>query len=431
MYICARIENLFRLNPFSNSKKEKTMNFILKNTLKTFCLLSLFSVVSCSDDDNAGPNIEVPATYSFTRDGQPTVSFSGQTTRLLMAEELASGLLDFSKTEATLLEMYANETAAGEDANPFSTTTLNESTKSIRSKVAASNDLFSANTADATAIKNTLGGYISLQATDVFSAQNVLASPGVPGQIADGNSTRYVNEFGIEYNQFVVKGLIGALVADQMLNNYLSPAVLDAGTNVADNDAGTVADGKSYTNMEHKWDEAYGYIYGTAADLTNPNATIGEDDSFLNKYTGRVSSDDDFMSIAADIYDAFKLGRAAIVVGDYEERNEQAGIIRKNISTIIGVRAVYYLQAGKSALAVNNQGTAFHDLSEGLGFIFSLQFTRQPNSDAAYFTKAEVDGFLNDLVDGPAGLWDVTPAILDAVSDAIAAKFDFTVEQAL
>ena len=32
-------------------------------------------------------------------------------------------------------------------------------------------------------------------------------------------------------------------MADQMLNNYLGSAVLDAGTNTADNDAGTLADG--------------------------------------------------------------------------------------------------------------------------------------------------------------------------------------------
>jgi hypothetical protein len=407
------------------------MHSILKNTAKALSILSILFIVSCSDDDNATPDIEVPATYSFNRDGQSTVSFSGQTTRILMAEELIAGLQDFSMTEATLLEMYSNESADGGDANPFSTNDLNESTKSIRSKVAASNDFFFANTADATAIKNTLGSYISLQVNDVFPAQNELASPGVPGQIADGSSTRYVNDFGVEYNQFVNKGLIGALMVDQMLNNYLSPGVLDAGTNVADNDAGTVVDGESYTNMEHKWDEAYGYIYGMATDLTNPNLTIGEDDNFLNKYTGRVEADEDFMGIAADIYDAFKLGRAAIVVGDYDVRDEQAEIIREKVSIIIGVRAVYYLQTGKAALAAGNQGTAFHDLSEGLGFIFSLQFTRKPNSNDPYFIKAEVDGFLADLLaDGANGLWDVTPATLDAVSEAIADEFDFTIEQA-
>ena len=128
-----------------------------------------------------------------------------------------------------------------------------------------------------------------------------------------------------------------------------------------------------------------------------------------------------------------KLGRAAIVAKDYSVRNEQANILRELVSTVIGVRAVYYLQQGKNALDQPSPdfGGGFHDLSEGYGFIYSLQFTRQPNSDAPYFTKAEVDAFLVDLLDdGANGLWDVTPATLDAISAAIAERFDFTVEQA-
>ncbi len=51
-------------------------------------------------------------------------------------------------------------------------------------------------------------------------------------------------------------------MTDQILNNYLSPAVLDAGDNVTKNDNDILADGKDYTTMEHKWDEAFGYLYG-------------------------------------------------------------------------------------------------------------------------------------------------------------------------
>ena len=36
-------------------------------------------------------------------------------------------------------------------------------------------------------------------------------------------------------------------------------------------------------------------------------------DSFLSKYLDKVEGDSDFAGIADDIYDAFKLGRAAIV----------------------------------------------------------------------------------------------------------------------
>lgn len=392
----------------------------------------LLSFIACEED--VSPKIEEPATYSFLRDGQSSVSFSGQTARIQMAEELSSAMVDFDKaTELSLLEMFRNETEAGGDANPFSNADLNASTKSIKSKVAASSDYFSANTANSAAIKANFESWIKNQVSVVFPNENTLAEAGVAGQIADGSSTRYVNEQGLEYNQAVAKSLIGALMADQALNNYLSPAVLDAGENKSNNDNGVIEDGKTYTAMEHKWDEAYGYLYGTSADASTPNASIGSDDSFLNKYIGRVEGDADFAGIAEDIYKAFKLGRAAIVAKEYTVRDEQAAIIRTKISEVIGVRAVYYLQQGKKAISQTtpDMGAAFHDLSEGFGFVYSLQFTRVANTSEPYFTKAEVDAFITDLLDdGTNGLWDVTAQTLDQISEAIAARYDFTVAQA-
>jgi len=400
-----------------------------------YLFFAAFLFTACSDDDeNNIPSVEAPTTYTFERDGNSTVSFSGQTTRIEMGHELL-GALSVNDTDNAsaelLLEMFRNETADGGDANPYSSADLNASTKSIKSKTAASKDFFSANTSEASLIKADFEAWINAQAEDVFVNKDRQAEAGVSGQIADGSSVRYVNAQGLEYNQLVGKSLIGALMADQALNNYLSTAVLDEADNRTLNDNGTVADGKNYTTMEHKWDEAYGYLYGTAANPADPNATIGDDDSFLNKYIGRVESDDDFAGIAANIFNAFKLGRAAIVAGEYELRDAQASIIREEVSEIIAIRAVYYLQAGKAALNPNDMGPAFHDLSEGYGFIYSLRFTRMPGTDASYFTRTEVDGFLEDLMgDGENGLWDVTPETLDQISEAIAAKFNFTVAQA-
>ncbi|MFK7934141.1 MAG: DUF4856 domain-containing protein [Saprospiraceae bacterium] len=386
----------------------------------------VFSFAAC-DDDTTTPIVEIenPATYNFTRAGQSTVSFGGQTTRIQMGEELISALKTFDTTEDALLNMYANANA------PFSSADLNDSDKSIKSKTAASADYFSANTATAAQIKAEFESWMQAQVVEVFPNENELAEAGKAGQIADGTSARYINAQGLEYDQLVGKGLIGALMLDQTLNNYLSPAVLDAATNVADNDAEVVLEDKNYTSMEHKWDEAYGYVYGTAQDATNPNATIGEDDSFMNKYIARVNGDTDFTGIADDIFEAFKLGRAAIVAGEYELRDEQAAILQEKLSEMIAIRAVYYLIQGKINIENGETGSAFHDLSEGYGFIYSLQFTRKPNTDQPYFSGEEVDAFLTDLLDdGANGLWDVAPATLDNLAETIAAQFDFTVAQA-
>lgn len=409
----------------------------IKVQLSLLLVVSLFAVACSDNGGNNKTELEVPALYEFSRDGQSTVAFSGQTTRILMAEELASELSDFgSMDKTTLLEMFRHEAADGSDANPFSSDALNAADdKQIKSKVAASYDFKNvfASTTQSEQIKALFEEWIEAQVDEIDANYNQAASAGVPGQVVDGDGARYVNGEGLEFNQLVVKGLIGALMTDQALNNYLSTNVLDEGQNRENQINGVTEEGKSYTTMEHKWDEAYGYFYGTAQNPANPNPTLGSDDSFANKYLARVEGDPDFAGIAETVFEAFKTGRAAIVAGDFETRNEQANIIREEISKMIAVRAVYYLQAGKRFLHGSNQniGGGFHALSEGYGFIYSLQFTRVPNSNSPYFTPAEVTEMLNTLMsDGENGLWDVTPETLDQLSDQIADAFDFTVAEA-
>ncbi|WP_301161958.1 DUF4856 domain-containing protein [uncultured Winogradskyella sp.] len=390
-------------------------------------VLSLFIVgsmlTSCSsDDDNgsSGSQVVAPATYQFERNGVTTVNYGGQTSRILMGVEFVSALSDNTKTEVELDGMFTNT------GDYFSTSELNTSGKDIRSKTAASNDYFSANTTDGNAIKSELDGWIANQVNDVFPNWNTIAVSGTAGQIqeAGGGSIRYVNSKGLEYNQAINKSLIGALIADQILNNYLSPSVLDAGDNITNNDSDVLDGSNNYTTMEHKWDEAFGYLYGTD-DALAPQLN---QDSFLNKYLSRVEDDEDFAGIADDIYNAFKLGRAAIVSKNYTVRDQQAEIIREKISEIIAIRAVYYLQQGKTNLGTD-YGSAFHDLSEGFGFVYSLQFTRQPGTSSPYFTKSEVDAFVSELMTAN-GFWDVTSETLDSISEDIASRFNFTVEQA-
>lgn len=406
----------------------------IKNILTITSILFSSFLMSCGEEDPT-PSIVIdePSTYTFTRDGVSTVSFSGQTTRIAMAEEIVSALKNSSLDATTLNAMFDHQ----EGANNFTDSDLNASSKNVKSKVAASNDFFSANTAEASAIKADFNTWIEAQANNVFPNWGTDAAKGVAGGIqeAGGGSTRYVNANGLEYHQAVAKSLIGGLMADQILNNYLGTAVLDAGTNRADQEAGILVDGANYSSMEHKWDEAYGYVYGTSQDAANPNATIGSDDSFLNKYISRVENDADYTGIAADIFNAFKLGRAALVAGDYEVRDVQAAIIRQKISDVIAIRAVYYLQQGKIVLQAPNpdMAAAFHDLSEGFGFVYSLQFTRNPLANEPFFTRTEVEDFMDTIYPTDAqanGFWDVTPESLQNVSDAIATKFGLTLNQA-
>jgi len=385
---------------------------------------------SCSSDDNnieTTPELNVPANYTFEADGGSTVNYPGQTLRLRMVKEIFSSFNDFdTQSQESLSNMFSNENT------PFSPADLNETSKSVKSKVAASKLYFSSNNVESSEIKADFESYIAEQMSEVKANQNEVAAAGQAGQIADGAKTRYVNAKGLELNQAFAKGLIGGLLTDQILNNYLSEAVLDEGDNRENNKNGVTEESTNYTTMAHKWDEAYGYLYGDPSiPMEDPNTVLNEsDDHLLFNYLGVVEGDSDFTGIAEETFEAFKIGRAAIEAGKYEVRDQQTATIRENISKVIAVRAVHYLAAGAKALEEGtNRGGAFHELSEAYGFLYSLRFTHNPETGTPYLTPGKIETFKEQML-AENGFWSLTPETLNNMAEEIAAKFDFSVAMA-
>lgn len=389
-------------------------------------LAASLALASCSDDDSSSnePSYNIPATYTFERDGQSTVDFSGQTTRLKMLLEFDA----YSKNKAgfptfdnnLVLNMFSNTN------NPFSEEALNTSGKQLRDKTAASADYFASNSVEAAEIKASFDGLFT-EMGQAAANYATTATPGTAGSIEDGK--RLVNGKGLEPNQAIIKGLMGACFMDQALNNYLSITVLDE-TKLA-NDAGTLEAGKNYTTMEHKWDEAYGYIFGYQTTNTDGTTKVYFWESYLNTVNGNPF----FEGITANIKNAFIKGRAAIANKDYTTRNAQIAIIKENLSKVGAVRAVYYLNEGKALLSGDNTQTvkAFHALSEAYGFITGLRYTNNPAKNTSYFTAQEVKNIQETLLGGTDGFWDAnyTSQKATELMETIAQRFGFTVEQAI
>ena len=325
-------------------------------------------------------------TYEFIAMGQQgpssTVSYSGQTARLDMAGEMMSALANSATTEAMLQGMFENS------GDYFSTSDLNSSTKQIKSKTAVG-------------VENALGASESAAVVALFDvwfadyAANVApivgsATMAVAGQ-AGMIENRELNAKGMEYDQIVAKSLIGALCLDQVVNNYLSNTVLG----LADNTDRS----NGYTIMEHKWDEAFGYVYGKFG----PDNKLGDlsADGLLGKYLNKPG----FETEKAVVFQAFVDGRIAIVAEDYDTRDAQAAIIKQNLSKVVAQKAYDYLTAAAIDVASLN-ADYFHGLSEGYGFILSLQFTNDGNGNA-WFTHSQVNDMLATLEAGN-GLWDRT-----------------------
>jgi hypothetical protein len=372
-----------------------------------FILAFPLFIISCdSNDEDVAIEIIVPTNYDFLRDGMSTVSFSGQTTRLNQVDEIYSALNSNTYSEAQLDEMFA-------DGAGFMDSTLNGTGKNVRGKTSAGC------AAGNSATQAQFDAQIADFANNVVPAWANDASAGVPGKLTDATRSIHVNAKGHEIDQTFVKGLIGGMAVDQIVNNYLQPCQLDSGTRKDDNTNGVVASGKNYTDMEHKWDEAFGYLYGQEADAKR--ADLGSaptgNGTTLNKYFKKINGSNQ-PGIAEIVFNAFKKGRAAIVAGDYQVRDAQANIIQIHLSKVIGYKAVDYLNGYMTKMAAGNTADAFHALSEGYGFVMSLQFTNN-GGNMPYFTKAEADAMLAKMDD----FWTVQDADLTSMVSDIKSKF--------
>ena len=376
--------------------------------------LPLF-IVSCDkDDDDHGHNdhdtccqdnnnvVVAPDTYNFTREGESTVSYSGQTCRLEMAHDIYNSLNDPSYTTSQIMEMFDDGTGFPIDNSASTLSGQYECGKNVGSKTAASSLASST-------VKSQFDDMIIHLVDNVYPNWTSSASEGVSGQITTSSGSTYqVDGKGLEVDQAFIKGLIGALCVDQITNNYLTPTKLDGdGTT---NDTEGLAMGE-YTSMEHYWDEGFGYLYGRD-DAENPVLGVGV---LLNKYLKKVNESNE-PGIATEIYDAFKLGRAAIVAGDYDLRDEQSQIISEKINKIIAYKAIDYLTGGAETISSGApREDSFHGLSEGYGFVLSLQFT-------GYFSNVEVNSMLDQMMEGN-GFWDITSEELNSMASQIQTTF--------
>ena len=365
-------------------------------------------IISCGSDDDGNLPIEitVPANYEFLRDGMSTVSFSGQTTRLNQVDEIYLALNSNTYNETQLDEMFA-------DGAGFTDSALNGTGKNVRAKTSAGC------AAGSSATQAQFDAQIADFANNVVPAWSNDASAGIAGKLTDASRSIHVNAKGHEIDQTFVKGLIGGMTLDQIVNNYLQPCQLESGSRKDDNTNGVLSSGKNYTDMEHKWDEAFGYLYGQEEDAKRADlgsAPNGKGTT-LNKYFKKIN-DSNQPGIAEIVFNAFKKGRAAIVAGDYQVRDAQANIIQIHLSKVIGYKAVDYLNGYMSKMAAGNTADAFHALSEGYGFVMSLQFTNN-GSNVPYFTKAEADAMLAKMDD----FWTVQDSDLTIMVSDIKSKF--------
>ena len=372
-------------------------------------LVAAIGLVSCSKDDVVTPAMPAlrakidyatltatsPYTTSFKdANGAVTVDLGAAATRFDMFSELNSYMATVAvaapATPATLdlaqlRNLYANASA------PFAAPALNTSGVQLRDKTAAS---FSGPAAEA--VRTYIDGQLATLATASQSVSQT-AMPGNAGRVG-----RYlVDAKGFEANQIVQKALLGALLLDQIGNVLLTNSSLTA-------ENGKVVQGKSYSEREHNWDMAYGYL--TTNAIMTTDITLTPRERFLAGYLNEMNG-----PASPGVYLAFLKGRAAIVNNDEATLRAQADIIRTELERTIAKSAVKYLGNWKASA---DPAVKAHALGEGIGFVYSLRFCTKAWADTAW-----ADSVLNGLTSGTNGAWSLTNAQADVAIAAINAKF--------
>ncbi len=345
----------------------------------------IFFTSSCDINDTGDDAINPPETYEFTRNGESTVAYPGQTDRLNMVTEMKAYVAQANQgdiiSEQDLIDMFEN--TGGNGGGNFSFT----SDRELKNKTFAPDldaNLFTGIFADA-------------EAASENGNAGVRAQNGVAGLIERENSGNdiLVDAKGREFTQLIEKGLMGAVFYNQIYNVYLTDNRI--GPNVENEE---LEEGTNYTPKEHHFDEAFGY-FGAPADFSSPWPEAREDDARFWANYANVS--DDQIPFIETLMSNYILGRTAIVNKDQSALNEEVDNLYENLELLAAATAVHYINSTLAELSSGNQGEALHVLSEAWAFTNALKY-----SPRRKISLDEIDRILNTDFGENGNFWNVT-----------------------
>lgn len=310
----------------------------MKNIALFFLMITAISFIACSEDEPLeGPLYIIPDTYNFDN-----VDYSGQTQRLAMLLEMKNYMAE-SRTPGQALDADRLKAMYTNNADKAQWTGTYEASKQIKSKT----------------IQTEQALFEELIYELVAASQS--QGPGTQGQSGvvvsnDGSKQYLLGDDGLDHAQLIEKGLMGACFYYQATAVYMGEDRMNV-----DNE--TVVPGEG-TDMEHHWDEAFGYL---GVPKTFPSVTEGV--FFWGDYSNKR---DPQLDCNQRIMDALIKGRAAITKGDLVTRDEAIADARLVWEEISAATAVHYLN-----ISLNNfddMAILGHGLSEAIAFTYCLKF---------------------------------------------------------
>ncbi len=426
---------------------------ILKYLKKSLLILpfALLTVACGGDDDSDGDPIgdveflnsnidaltsvalaafEVPDSYDTAGVLAPG-SFTGQIRRIAQLQEI----VDSTKNEPIFLDI-ANAMEVGGLPEVFQSAAAQNTASSssdLRSKI----DELNFDNGD-TSVADDLANLADRLVSSSQANFTVTASNGTAGMITSGSSKRHVDANGLEYAQILEKGLYGAILYDQMVDDYLRSTQAGAENEEGNNESTASNYALNGTERQHRWDEAFGYLGAEAATYPNPGNESNGDGSFIANYLFDFSDETVFaygINLAQKTMDAFILGRSALKAGEGFGPGDES--VNELVYDAARADVKLYVEAGLAAAAFHYLNDAIvdvtdedklHHLSEALGFIYALSFNSEGRMTANEAHQALIelgwssdDASLTGIYD--INLWQVTDAQMEAAKNILDESF--------
>lgn len=391
---------------------------------RTLAAVALLAGASaCSEDSNTDPggngDIPVPTTYSFEsrfEAGTSSVNYPGQISRNLLVQDLkllVDGLAQPGATAVTVDDLkryYVQD--AGTLAIATSTGTL-PAVQSTYDEISADKNLQGK---AATEVVIGMGGAtvdeLMIGADGTSGWFGTIAANSLDGSKL-GTPAVYHDANGVDLNQMINKVLLGAVPYYQATGVYL------AGLSGDDNSTPRNP-GAPDTEMEHHWDEAYGY-FGAAHNYSSfSDADLaGSTDAHVDDANGdnRIDFESEYnyafarnagkrdlgatgVDLSGDTFAAFRAGRTAIVnQAPLGEILGHALAAAQGMEKIIAATVVHYIN--DTIADMNAIGTAGEDLvalrkhwGEMKGYTIALQFN--PSKVVSDAQLAQLHGYMGD-----------------------------------
>ena len=409
--------------------------------------LALAACTSGGDD----PTDATPDTYAFQgRTGTDSVSYSGQTFRHLLTEDLKLHLGSLTaridggwfpepgdvRSELDFYYRFDGDTSAelpfyyGTEPAPVQQQYGHVSTKNLADKLAGNDPTgqhadWSTEFVGWGAPGSTTPEALLLSWFDQIDALAVARASGEVPQDPTGRPVTkvYLTADGLDLLQLSEKFLRGSVAFSQGADDYLDDDIEGKGLR---SDHSALVEGEAYTELEHHWDEGFGYfgasrsfgaltpaaLADTAFDDADGDGAIdllsevswGHSLNAAKRDAG--SATDAPTTFAADAWAGFAGGRALLDSTDTDLTEAELDALRDHRDravaaweSAIAASVVHYINAVLQDMErIDSDAYSYADhakhWSELKGFALSLQFNPRSALDDADF--AELHGLIGD-----------------------------------